>query len=70
MVPRAPATPLGLIETFLDHVSAAGSPALQQVISAGRTRTPLGLFAGTTMEEARAALVGYPTLYLPLVAAP
>ncbi|MGC9400499.1 MAG: hypothetical protein ACP5HM_15370 [Anaerolineae bacterium] len=43
-------------ETFLDALSAAGSPALQQAIADERARRPLGPMAGMTFDEAWAYL--------------
>jgi hypothetical protein len=55
------------VKTFLNDLSADGSPALQQAIAAEETNTPLDPLAGQTVEQARASLVGYPPLYLPLI---
>jgi len=55
------------VQRFLDHLSAAGSAELQQVIAAELTRLgPLENFVGMTMEEARNVVIGW-KLYLPLV---
>lgn len=41
----------------LGDLSQAGGPALTPAIAEERARTPLGQFAGKTMEQARAQLV-------------
>jgi FG-GAP-like repeat len=55
------------VQNFLSHLSAAGSPALQQAIAAElATMPPLETFTGMTMERARGLLVEY-RLSLPIV---
>ncbi|MCB8942378.1 MAG: PD40 domain-containing protein [Ardenticatenaceae bacterium] len=55
------------VEDFLDALSAAGSPTLQQAIAEERAKLPpFGTFVGLTMAEARGEVVGYGA-YLPTV---
>ncbi|NUM49439.1 MAG: PD40 domain-containing protein, partial [Anaerolineales bacterium] len=55
------------VEDFLNALSEAGSPALQQAIAEERANLPpLDTFVGMTMDEARGAVVGY-GVYLPMV---
>ena len=55
------------VEDFLDALSAAGSPALQQAIAEERVKLPpFESFIGMTMEEARGEVIGY-AVYLPSV---
>lgn len=56
-----------VLDDFLNALSAAGSPALQQAIADERANLPpLETFVGMTMDEARGAVVGY-GVYLPMV---
>ncbi|MCA9959773.1 MAG: PD40 domain-containing protein [Anaerolineales bacterium] len=58
------------MDDFLNALSAAGSPALQQTIANERANLPpLTTFVGMTMAEARGQIIGY-TTYLPLVTGP
>jgi len=55
------------VDDFLNALSAAGSPALQQAIAAERAKLPpFDSFVGLTMEQARGSVVGY-GVYLPMV---
>jgi hypothetical protein len=54
-------------ETYLDHLYAASGPELQQAIAQERARTPIGQLVGLTLEQARAQVIGYPKVYLPLI---
>ena len=47
--------------TFLDHLSAAGSPELKQIIADERARRPLEPLVGKSMDEAYAILVLQPS---------
>jgi hypothetical protein len=54
------------LDSFLDTLAAAGSPALQQMIATERAALPpLPTFVGMTMEEARGVVLGY-GLFLPV----
>ncbi len=55
------------VEDFLDALSAAGSPELQQAIADERAKLPpFDTFIGMTMEEARGEFIGY-SAYLPTI---
>jgi hypothetical protein len=67
---RITAEQVQAVQDFLDHLSAAGSPELRQVITDERAR--LGLlerFVGMTMAEAYDVVIGQ-KLYLPLMLKP
>ena len=55
------------VELFLDALSAAGSPALQQAIAGERARRPLAPLAGMTFAQAWGYLNGYALTWLPPV---
>ncbi|MCP4362247.1 MAG: hypothetical protein GY796_29930, partial [Chloroflexi bacterium] len=58
------------VEDFLDALSAAGSPTLQQAIAAERAKLPpFATFIGMTMADARGIIVGY-EIYLPVLQQP
>ncbi|MCD6344422.1 MAG: hypothetical protein J7M17_02285, partial [Anaerolineae bacterium] len=54
-------------EAFLDALSAAGSPVLQQAIAGERARRPLAPLAGMTFAQAWGYLNGYTLTWLPPV---
>jgi hypothetical protein len=49
------------IQDFLDHLSALGSPSLQQTIASERANTPLEAAIGMPMDEAWIHLNGFPS---------
>ncbi|HNB53878.1 MAG TPA: hypothetical protein PK530_18170, partial [Anaerolineales bacterium] len=56
-----------VLDDFLNALSTAGSPALQQAIADERANLPpLETFVGMTMDEARGEIVGY-AVYMPVV---
>ncbi|MFN8457639.1 MAG: Ig-like domain-containing protein [Anaerolineae bacterium] len=56
------------IETFLNHLSAAASPELQQLIATELARLgPLDSYVGLTVKAAKSKAIGDPLLYLPLI---
>ncbi len=48
------------VQTFLNHLSAAGSPGLADAIAEERARQPLEQAVGKTMDEAGRLFIGYP----------
>ncbi|MCD4669205.1 MAG: hypothetical protein K8S14_02030, partial [Actinomycetia bacterium] len=54
-------------ELFLDALSAAGSPGLQQAIATERARRPLAHLVGLTFDQAWLHLNGYALTWLPPV---
>jgi hypothetical protein len=59
---------VGAIQDFLDHLSAASSLELQQIIAEELDRLgPLDSYVGLTMKEAKKLAIGDATLYLPLI---
>ncbi|MBI2758029.1 MAG: hypothetical protein HYX49_05060 [Chloroflexi bacterium] len=55
------------IQTFLDHLSVKGSPALQQIIANERARRPLEQAVGMKVDQAWTYLNGYTLTWLPPV---
>ncbi len=54
------------VQNFLDHLSAAGGPALRRLIAEQRAIHPPDSFVGLTLEEARTQLIGR-VIFLPMV---
>lgn len=56
------------LQGYLDHLSTAASPQLQQVIATELARLgPLDDYVGMTIQDAKRQAIGDPTLFLPLV---
>jgi hypothetical protein len=61
-------TQVTAIHNFLDHLSAASSPELQQIIADELGRLgPLDSYVGLSMKEAKKLAIGDAILYLPVI---